>query len=218
MQELEFFDCSTLSAEMIKTLGQIVQAPSFQPSFVRDLSRACETLCCWLRAVYQYACVQHRMAPQMARKQDLDELMVESRERLRVSRLQEMSEHDRQQELEKQLELNRQDMMLLKLELSTAEEHERETSATLKLIERHIEDWNSAEKVAVIINDPFTVLFPMFRPFILSLEVCEKNVNVLTIFVIVTLVGVTLNFYSITFTNCFIEKYSVSKSKHQKVK
>ncbi|KAI7795482.1 putative dynein heavy chain domain-containing protein 1, partial [Triplophysa rosa] len=145
-EELEFFDCSTLSAEMIKTLGQIVQAPSFQPSFVRDLSRACESLCCWLRAVYQYACVQHRMAPQMARKRDLDELMVESRARLRVSRLQEMSEHDRLQELEKHLELNRQDMMLLKLELCTAEEHERESSATLKLIERHIEDWNSAEK------------------------------------------------------------------------
>ncbi|KAA0707857.1 Dynein heavy chain 6, axonemal [Triplophysa tibetana] len=145
-EELEFFDCSTLSAEMIKTLGQIVQAPSFQPSFVRDLSRACESLCCWLRAVYQYARVQHRMAPQMARKQDLDELMVESRARLSVSRLQEMSEHDRLQELEKQLELNRQDMILLKLKLSTAEEHEMETSATLKMIERHIEDWNSAQK------------------------------------------------------------------------
>lgn len=140
-------------------MGQIVQAPSFQPSFVRDSSRACESLCNWLGAVYQYACVQRRMAPQMARKHDLDELMAESRARLRISRLQEMSERERQEELEKQLELNRQDMKLLKLELNIAEEHERESSAVLKLMEHHIEDWNSAGKVVIKNNDPLTVFF-----------------------------------------------------------
>lgn len=132
---------------MIETLGQIIQAPNFQPSYVRDFSRACESLCRWLGAVYQYACVQRHMAPQMARKRDLDKFIAESRARLRVSRLQEMSARERLEELEKELELIQQEMQLLKVHLNTAEEHERESSAALRLMEHHIKDWNSAGKV-----------------------------------------------------------------------
>ncbi|XP_073732029.1 dynein heavy chain domain-containing protein 1 [Misgurnus anguillicaudatus] len=148
LEKLEFFDCSTLSDEMIKTLGQIMQAPSFQPSFVRDVSRACESLCRWLGAIYQYACVQQRMAPMKAQKCHLDELMTETRARLSVARMQKVSAGENLQELEKQQEVNRQDMELLKLQLSTAEEDERKSSAALRPVERYIEDWYLAEKEA----------------------------------------------------------------------
>ncbi len=150
-QDLEFFDCSKLTDEMIHKLGQIIQTPSFQPSSVRDASRACESLCRWVRAVYQSACIQRHMAPQNAKKYNLDELMAESRARLRVARLQEESEQERLEELEIRLELNRQDMELLKAQLSSSEAQERESCAALKLVERHIKDWTSAGKVAKIL-------------------------------------------------------------------
>ncbi|XP_073667956.1 dynein heavy chain domain-containing protein 1 [Paramisgurnus dabryanus] len=150
LEKLEFFDCSTLSDETIKTLGQIVQAPSFHPSFVRDASRACESLCRWLGAIYQYACVQQRMAPMKAQKHHLDELMTETRARLSVARMQEVSAGENLEELEKQQEVNRQDMELLKLELSTEEEDERKSSAALRPVERYIEDWYLAEKEAKV--------------------------------------------------------------------
>ncbi|XP_051531516.1 dynein heavy chain domain-containing protein 1 [Myxocyprinus asiaticus] len=145
-QELEFFDCSKLSDEMIQTLGQFVHAPSFQPSYVRDVSQACESLCHWVRAVYQYACVQCRMVPKKAQKHDLDVLMKESLARLRDARLQEESARERLEDLERQQEFNRHDMELLKAQLSTAEAHERESSAALKLVEHHTEDWTLARK------------------------------------------------------------------------
>ncbi|XP_058646980.1 dynein heavy chain domain-containing protein 1 isoform X2 [Onychostoma macrolepis] len=151
-QDLEFFDCSKLTDEMIHKLGQIIQTPSFQPSSVRDASRACESLCRWVRAVHQCACIQRRMAPQNAKKYSLDELMAESRARLRVARLQEESERERLEELEMRLELNRQDMVLLKAQLSTSEAQERESCAALKLVECHIKDWTSAGKEAELAN------------------------------------------------------------------
>lgn len=146
-QELEFFNISKLTDETIHKLAQITQAPCFQPSSVRDVSRTCESLCRWVRAVYQYACIQRHMAPQMAKKRNLDELMAESRARLRLARLQEDSEQKRLEELERRQKLNRQDMELLKAQLSTSEAQERDTCAAIKLVECLIKDWMSAGKV-----------------------------------------------------------------------
>ncbi|XP_051967401.1 dynein heavy chain domain-containing protein 1 [Xyrauchen texanus] len=151
-QELEFFDCSKLSDEMIQTLGQFVQEPSFQPSCVRDVSQACESLCHWVRAVYQYACVQCRMAPKKAQKHDLDVLMKESLARLRDARLKEELAREGLEDLQRQQELNRHDMELLEAQLSTAEAHERKTSAALKMVECHIEDWTLAKKEEKLSN------------------------------------------------------------------
>lgn len=158
-QELEFFDCSKLTDEIIQKLGHIIQAPTFQPSSVRDVSRACESLCHWVRAVYHYACVQRHMAPQKAKKCNLDELMAASRARLKVAKLQEESDWERLVELERQQELNRQDMELLNAQLSTAEAQERESCAALKLVEHHIKDWTSEEKVAKVVNGYFNRIF-----------------------------------------------------------
>ncbi|CDQ59017.1 unnamed protein product [Oncorhynchus mykiss] len=85
-QELEFFDRSMLSDDLFRQLGQIVPQRAFLPESVRGVSRACESLCRWVRAVYQYACVQRHMAPQEARKKQLEVRMAESRARLRVAR------------------------------------------------------------------------------------------------------------------------------------
>ncbi|XP_067287609.1 dynein heavy chain domain-containing protein 1 [Pseudorasbora parva] len=147
-QELEFFDCSKLNDETIQKLGHIIQAPTFQPSSVRDVSRACESLCCWVRAVYQYACVQRHMAPQKAKKCNLDELMGESRARLKVMRMQEESNCERLVELEREQELKRRDMELLKAQLSAAEAQEKESCAALRLVEQHIKDWSLEDKEA----------------------------------------------------------------------
>lgn len=140
-------------------MGHITQAPAFQPSSVRDVSRACESLCRWVTAVYKYACVQRHMAPQKAKKCNLDELMAESLARLRVTRLQEESERERLVELVRQQELNRRDMELLKAQLSTAEAQERESCAALKLVKHHIKYWTSEGKVAKVVDGYFNRIF-----------------------------------------------------------
>ncbi|XP_066518551.1 dynein heavy chain domain-containing protein 1 [Hoplias malabaricus] len=146
LQELEFFDRSKLSNELFEKLGQIVQAPNFQPHLVRDISRACESLSYWLQAVYQYACVQRQMAPQEAQKNHLNKCMAESRGRLRVARLQEEAAQGKLEEVEKQHQLIRRNLEELAAQLQKAQNQEKEAAAAVNQLNYYIEKWNSVQK------------------------------------------------------------------------
>lgn len=87
---------------MFKELGQIVQAPNFQTDLVCGVRRACESLCSWMWALYQYACVKYSMAPQEAHKNHLNNCMAEIRVHLQVARQQEETAQDRLEIVEKQ--------------------------------------------------------------------------------------------------------------------
>ncbi|CAB1347910.1 unnamed protein product, partial [Coregonus sp. 'balchen'] len=145
-QELEFFDCSMLSDDLFRQLGQIVQQRAFLPESVRGVSRACESLCRWVRAVYQYACVQRHMAPQEARKKQLEVRMAESRARLRVARLQEEEAREQLEDMERQQQFLRMDLEELTAQLRKAETLEREAAAAVQQVQCHITDWTAAAK------------------------------------------------------------------------
>lgn len=146
-QELQFFDHSKLSNELFEELGQIVQAPNFQTDLVCDVSQACESLCSWVRAVYQYACVKRCMAPQEAHKKHLNNCMAEIRARLQVARLQEEAAQERLEVIEKQQQFVRNNIKELSAQVHKVEIQEKEASVTIKQISDYIEKWNMAKKV-----------------------------------------------------------------------
>ncbi|XP_036412646.1 dynein heavy chain domain-containing protein 1 [Colossoma macropomum] len=146
LQELEFFDRSNLNDELFQKLGQVVKAPNFQPHLVRDMSRACESLSCWLQAVYQYAWVQRHMAPREAQKKNLLKRMAESRARLRVARLQEEAARGKLEDMEKQQQLVRKNLEDLAVQLQKVEAQEKEAAAAIKQLSDHTEKWISIEK------------------------------------------------------------------------
>ncbi|XP_070987103.1 dynein heavy chain domain-containing protein 1 [Oncorhynchus clarkii lewisi] len=131
-QELEFFDRSMLSDDLFRQLGQIVPQRAFLPESVRGVSRACESLCRWVRAVYQYACVQRHMAPQEARKKQLEVRMAESRARLCVARLQEEEAREQLEDMERQQQFLRLDLEELTTQLRKAETLERKAAAAVQ--------------------------------------------------------------------------------------
>ncbi|KAM6940220.1 dynein heavy chain domain-containing protein 1 [Xenentodon cancila] len=59
LQDLEFFDRHSLTVEQLQRLGQIVRSPQFVPESVREVSKACESLCRWVRAVYECCSMQY---------------------------------------------------------------------------------------------------------------------------------------------------------------
>ncbi|XP_072546843.1 dynein heavy chain domain-containing protein 1 [Salminus brasiliensis] len=146
LQDLEFFDRSKLSNESFQKLGEIVQAPNFQPDFVRDKSQACESLSCWLQAVYQYACVQRHMAPQYAKKNHLCERMSKSRARLRVARLQEEAARDKLENMERQQMLVKNSLEELAGQLHKVEAQEKKAAGAVKQVLYYTEKWRSLEK------------------------------------------------------------------------
>lgn len=147
-QELQFFDHSKLSNELFEELGQIVQAPNFQTDLVCGVSQACESLCSWVRAVYQYACVKRCLAPKEAHKNHLNHCMAEIRARLQVARLQEDAAQDRLEVVEKQHQFVRNNLKELSAQLHKLEIEEKEAAVTIKQISDYIKKWNMAKKVS----------------------------------------------------------------------
>ena len=165
LQELEFYDRSRLNGEMFEQLSHIIQRKEFSPQAVKSVSRACESLCRWVRAVYQYACVQRHMAPQEVKKIQLDLRIAESRSRLSVARLQEEETREHIDDLEKELLVLRGEQEELAGLLRKAEALEREASSAVQQVACHITDWKAAAEV--ILSPSLSLL--IFLPFYPSL-------------------------------------------------
>ncbi|XP_076832163.1 dynein heavy chain domain-containing protein 1 isoform X2 [Brachyhypopomus gauderio] len=146
LQDLEFFDCSKLSTEILQKLSEIVQAPNFQPCAVRSVSRACESLCCWVRAVYHSSSARRLAAPQEALRTRTVGRMAACRARLGGIRLREEAAHQRLEEMERQQQLLHHHLEELEAKLHEAKAQEKETTAALSQVRFFSEKWITALK------------------------------------------------------------------------
>ena len=117
-QELEFFDRHSLTAEQLHQLGQIVHSPQFVPESVREVSKACESLCRWVQAVYECCSMQQSK---------------EAYQRLEDTKL--------------QLQFIQNELEDQQLQLQKAECQEREADARARQVEMLVRDWRAACKV-----------------------------------------------------------------------
>ncbi|XP_051802066.1 dynein heavy chain domain-containing protein 1 isoform X2 [Acanthochromis polyacanthus] len=148
LQELEFFDRYDLTNEQLQRLGQIVHSPQFGPESVCEISKACESLCQWVQAVYDYCCVQK----QLLVRQPLEVLAkeVEGQQRLSVQLREEAYkclEHAKHQQ---QFVHNHLEELLQ--ELHKAETTEREVAASAGQLEIFVRDWRAAAQEAELRN------------------------------------------------------------------
>ncbi|XP_076023406.1 dynein heavy chain domain-containing protein 1, partial [Genypterus blacodes] len=142
-QELEFFDRNKLRDEHLQQLGQMLQSPHFVPESMREVSKACESLCRWVQAVHDCSCVQPRMVSQED-KQNLEVLAGKVRRQLNLASHQENQIRQRLQEIKLQLQSVRKDSEELREQLHKAESLEREAAAAARQIERHVAAWGDA--------------------------------------------------------------------------
>lgn len=160
-QELEFYDRSALSGDLFSALRQAVGQPGFTPEAVREASRACESLCRWARAVYQYACVHRRMAPHEARRALLEARAAQTRARLRDARLQEEAARARLEEARGRLAEARRVAEEAAARLRRAEEREREAAAAVQQVAPYIADWDALAQVRLGLSG--TLVLPLCR-------------------------------------------------------
>lgn len=121
--------------------------PEFQPELVRYKSRACESLCHWIRALYEHAHVLRHIAPQEAKQKELEACVAESRVRMQEVCLQEELARERYEEVQHKIEANRQGMEDVSAQVRLMDVQEREATNTLKQIGYHIAIWNARKKV-----------------------------------------------------------------------
>ena len=142
-QELEFFDRFSLTQGQLRQLHQIILSPEFVPESVRDVSRACESLCRWVQAVYEYYSLRH----QLLAKLQLEELDREVRAELHQAKQSQEEAYYHLEDLKRQLQLLQKLQRELLPKLYKAEKMNREFTATAKQLEEHVRDWRAAAEV-----------------------------------------------------------------------
>ncbi|XP_049322976.1 dynein heavy chain domain-containing protein 1 isoform X2 [Astyanax mexicanus] len=146
IQELEFFDRSSLSNEVFDKLGEVVRSAELQPESVRAVSRACESVSCWLQAVYQCAVVQRLMVPLEAQKSRLWKSAAERRARLREARMQEEAAQDQLEVTERQQRMVRTSLDQLAEQIREVQAREKEAVAAVHQISYYTEKWSSLQQ------------------------------------------------------------------------
>ncbi|XP_047434083.1 dynein heavy chain domain-containing protein 1 [Mugil cephalus] len=144
-QEMEFFDRYSLTNEQLLQLGQIVHSPYFAPESVREVSKACESLCRWVQAVYECCRVQH----QLRVRQQLEAQANEARGRLNLAEQRAAEARRRLEEVALQVRLVKEDLEEQLLQLHEAEISSREAAAYAEQLQTHVRDWTAAQDVDV---------------------------------------------------------------------
>ncbi|XP_053710883.1 dynein heavy chain domain-containing protein 1 isoform X1 [Synchiropus splendidus] len=138
-QELEYFDRYSLTNEQLHTLKHIVRSPTFVPETVREVSKACESLCRWVRAVYECCCMQHLMYL----KQQVELLAEEAQDQLDMAKRDEENLHRCLQEAKRQSDCVQKALKRLLLELHGVEQIEREAAEVITQLETHYSYWRA---------------------------------------------------------------------------
>lgn len=121
--------------------------PEFQLDVVRTKSRACESLCGWVRALFEHARLLRRMAPQAAKRKMMETKVKECREHLREVCMQEELAQVRFEDGKRKVEENRQETDDVTAQLRLMDVQEREATNTVNQTEFHIAIWNARKKV-----------------------------------------------------------------------
>lgn len=142
-QELQYFDRSTVTEEKLLQLCRIVHSPQFVPELVREVSRACESLCHWVLAVYEYCSMQHKLVIM----RELEMLAKESRVQLHIAKQQKEDRHTRLEEVMNELWLVQTELEAQLIKLHKAEDDVRAAMATLEEFEKHGTRWKALTEV-----------------------------------------------------------------------
>ncbi|KAL6436551.1 hypothetical protein ACFW04_004787 [Cataglyphis niger] len=75
---MEHFKKEDITEEMIHKLKDYIENPNFEPAKVLQVSKACHSLCLWIRAMYNYYFVNKKVAPKMAALAKAEEILAKT--------------------------------------------------------------------------------------------------------------------------------------------
>nr|XP_014353005.1 PREDICTED: dynein heavy chain domain-containing protein 1 isoform X2 [Latimeria chalumnae] len=145
-QNLEFYNKDHISSELFMFLSDLVRHPLFQPEYIREASRAAESLCLWIHAVFKYAYVKRQLDPIITRRQEVENTTVQAQSRLGKIRVLteklilqiEVSETQYQEAVQQWQEISREADRVARIK--------EETNSFLQLVSVHISDWTATAK------------------------------------------------------------------------
>lgn len=124
-------------------LCRIVHSPQFLPELVRTVSKACESLCRWVLAVYDHCCIQHKLLIM----QELEIMAKETRVQLHRAKQQKEDKYFRLEEVTHRLRLVQKERKAQLRRLHKAEDDVRAATTALEHLEKHGTRWKALAEV-----------------------------------------------------------------------
>lgn len=135
-----------MTNDQLQQLGHIVNSPLFVPESVREVSKACESLCRWVQAVYECCCTQNHLLAIQKSEVLARELQIQLH---RAKEHEELVFH-RVEDVKRQLQLVQQaDLENHLLELHSAQTAETEAAGALRHLETHVTLWRASAQVTI---------------------------------------------------------------------
>lgn len=147
-----------MTNKQLQELGQIVNSPQFVPESVREVSKACESLCRWVQAVYECCCMQHRLSV----KQHLEVLAKDARGQLHLAKQQKEDAYHHLEDVLHQLQLVQKDLEEQLQGLHEAGSAEREATVAVGQLETHVRHWKTAAQVTQTTHKLYISLFAIY--------------------------------------------------------
>lgn len=132
-----------MTNDQLQQLSHIVKNPLFVPESVREMSKACESLCRWVQAVYECCSMQnHQVATQQ-----LQVLAEKVQIQLHQAKEHEEDMRHHVEEVEQQLQLLQSHVEDQLLELHSAQTAETDAVGALRQLEAHVSLWRALSQV-----------------------------------------------------------------------
>lgn len=163
-QELQFFDRSSMTGEQLAQLKEIIESPLFEPEAVREVSRACESLCRWIRAMYECCLLQHNVLL----KKQLEAQAGSARRMLHLLKKREREADNSLENYEQQLRNIRNELQDLQRQLYKAEDEGEEATRCAVRVAMLYQNWRALFQViqTCFLNPQFLqIVFPDFYFF-----------------------------------------------------
>lgn len=133
-----------MTSDQLQQLGHIVNSPLFVPESVREVSKACESLCRWVQAVYECCMQTHlsaiRQSEVLARELQIQLHLAKAHEEDVFHRVEDVTHH---------LQLVHADLENQLLELHSAQAAEREAAGAFRHLETHVTLWRASAQVTI---------------------------------------------------------------------
>lgn len=161
-----------MTEEKLKQLCRIVHSPYFVPESVREVSKACESLCRWVLAVFEYCSMQHKLLVM----RELEMLAKETRVQLHIAKQHKEDIYLQLEEVMHQLWLVQEDLEEQLMTLYNAESADRAATTALEQLEKHAAHWKAAAEVTQTLHIFCTQVIPP-KPIL-----CCYHLNLITLF------------------------------------
>lgn len=128
-----------MTTEQLQQLEEIIQSPHFEPESVREVSKACESLCRWVLLVYEYCCKRHQLLLQ----QQMEVLVREAESQVCLAKQQKKEDYQCLEDLQLKIQAVQCELDRHLADLHKAESHEKDISIYDGKFEKQFREWSS---------------------------------------------------------------------------